>query len=125
MRSDDRRFRHIQRVAHRLVRHVRDIDQHPDPIHFAHNFFAKVRQTVVCLVAARVSPIVRVVPSQRHVTHAEPIKLAQRRQRIFNRVSAFDTQQAGNLVLRFGPANIRRARGNHQIVRMAFGGSID
>ena len=71
---------------------MRNIDQHAESIHLVHNIFAKVSQAVVLLFAARgVGPIIRVVPRQRHVAHAQSIEFTQRRQRVLDRVSTFDT----------------------------------
>src|SRR5260370_27512999 len=56
MRSDNPRLRNIQRVAHRLVRYVRDIDQHTQPIHLAHDFFSKVTEADMLFLPATTSP---------------------------------------------------------------------
>ena len=80
---------------------------------------------MLLFAAARIRPIVRVVPRQRHITHPQPIELAQRRQGIFDRVSTFDSHQAGNLVLCFRAPNVGRGGREHQVVRMPFNRAID
>ena len=45
--SDDGRHRDAQDVVDRLVAHVRDVDEHPDALHLAHDLLAERRQPVV------------------------------------------------------------------------------
>ena len=44
VREDHRRPAHPDRVLHRLRRDVAQIDEHPEPVHLAHDFFAERRQ---------------------------------------------------------------------------------
>ena len=86
---------------------VRYVDHHAQAVHLTNNFLAEVAQAVVFLfTAAGVGPVVCIVPGERHVTNAEPVELAQGRQRVFNRVTAFDPEQRRNLALAFREANV-------------------
>ena len=77
MRGDDRRFRNIERVTHRFVRNVRNVNQHSQTVHLAHDLAAEVVQPAILLLAAAgVRPVVRVVPRECHVADAETIELA-------------------------------------------------
>src|ERR1044072_251031 len=75
--------------------------------------------------AARVRPVVGVVPREGHVAHAEAIKLAQRRQRIFDCVTAFDSHETCDLPLGLGAANAAGGGGEHQFVGMPLNRSIN
>ena len=112
MGSDDRRLRDIKRIAHRFVRYVRHVYEHAQAVHLAHDLFAKIAQTVVLLLATtRVGPVVCVVPRQCHVANAKTIKLPQRRERVLDRVTAFNTHQRSNLSLLLSAANVRGGSG--------------
>src|SRR5205085_10380717 len=77
VRGYDGDFGSIKRVAHRLVRYVSNVNQHPQTIHLANYLTPEIRQAVMYMLAAPcVSPIVRVVPRQGHVTHAKAVELA-------------------------------------------------
>src|SRR5258707_764360 len=72
MRRNDWRFRNVERIAHRLIRNVGDVNKHSQPVHLANNFFAKRREAMMFLLAASgVGPVARVVPGKRHVANAE------------------------------------------------------
>ena len=62
-----------QRVGHRVRRHVAQVDEHPEPVHLAHDLLAERRQAAVCgrtSVAESAHGSVDVV-GQRHVADAQ------------------------------------------------------
>ena len=80
---------------------------------------------MLLLAACSIGPVVRVIPGQRHVSNAQPVKLAQCRQGIFYGVTAFNSHQTSNLVLGFCAPNVSGRSCKHQIIRMAFDCAID
>src|ERR1051325_5742466 len=105
---------------------MRNIYKHDQAIHLAHNLFTEIRETVVKLFAtACVCPIVRVVPCQGHVTHAQTIKVAQDRERVFYYVPAFYAHQRGNLSTSFGETNVACGSRQHKLVRMPLDRSVN
>ena len=98
---------------------MRDVREHPQTVHLAHYVLAEVRQPVVPRrIAARVGPLVRVVVRQGHVAHAEAVELAQRRQRVLNRVPALYAHQHADLPLPFRAPNVRGRGRKHQVFRV-------
>ena len=90
VREDDRRLAHADRVLHRVGRHVAEIDEHPEPVHLAHDLLAEFRQPAERrLVGRRIRPRHVQAVRQRHVPGAERAHHAQRRQRALDRVAAF------------------------------------
>jgi hypothetical protein len=77
------------------------------------------------LVARGIRPVVGVVVRQRHVTHAQTVKVAQRKERIFNRVAALDAHQGGDLPLPLGATDIGDRRRHHDVAGVAFRRTID
>ena len=80
---------------------------------------------MLLLAACSIGPVVRVIPGQRHVSNAQPVKLAQCRQGILYGVTAFNTHQTRNLVLGFCAPNVSGRSCKHQIIRMALDCAID
>src|SRR4029079_3385539 len=97
MRSYDRRSRYVEHIVHYFDRDVRDVDKHAEPVHLSDNVFAKIRKAVILDFAImRISPIVRDVVRQRHISEPEPVKITQGVERILDRVTALDTHQYTN-----------------------------
>ena len=70
VRSDQRCFAGFQRVIKRLIRNVRNVHHHAQPIHLAHHVLAELREPVVhCFVRGRIRPFVIAAVRQSHVTH--------------------------------------------------------
>jgi len=86
VRGDDWRGGNLERIVKSLVRRVRDVDHHAQPVHLAHDVLAERRETVMVIdlrvfeVALRVGPVVRVEVGKRHVSDAEGIVVAQQAQ---------------------------------------------
>jgi hypothetical protein len=97
MREDHRRLRDGERVVHGVLRHMRQVDQHPEPVHLAHDLHAELRQAAVARgVGRRIRPFVAVEMRERHVTDAEPPVRAQRAERVLDRMAALDAEQRGD-----------------------------
>lgn len=109
MREDDRRSRRLQRVVHRFGRRVTQVDQHAEPIHFAHHRLAEFGEAdfiagradaraVVAGAALRATRPRRVARvRQRQVARAQVVEHAQHRQAVAQRVAALHADQAGDL----------------------------
>ena len=78
MRENYRRPADVQCVAHRARRDVRQIDQHAQPVHLAHDAVAERRQaTVLGGIERGIGPVESHVVGKRHVAHAEVVVRAQ------------------------------------------------
>jgi hypothetical protein len=109
MREDHRRLRDADRVAHRVGVRVREIHQHPDPVHLVDDLLAELRQTPVAgrRVHRGVRPGGVAVVRQRHVAHAQAVVHAQQREGILDRVSALRAQHPADPAGRLGRADVR------------------
>jgi hypothetical protein len=97
MRKNQRRARRMERIGHRPVVHVRQVDKHAEAIHLEDDLLAKVRETTVRGVGGRSRPIQAAPVRERHIPHAEAGEHPQRAERILDGVAAFDPDQAGDL----------------------------
>ena len=97
MRENHRSTRHIQRIAHGVRAHMRQVHEHPQPVHLLHHTLAKLRQSVVFRPIGRgVRPIDVVPVRQRHIARAQSIKITQRRRRILDHMPAFNAKKCGD-----------------------------
>ncbi len=114
--GNHRRSRNDQRAVERLVRDVRDIHHHAQPVHLVHHVFAELAQALLGVrdarvvgIARAVGPAIRIAPRQRHVAHAQRVELPQQGQRVLNRMPALDAHQRRQLVIAVRLLNPRRA----------------
>ncbi len=78
MRGEDRALRDVHDVRERLVTHVRDVDDHAEPVHLSDDPPPDRRQTTVRVVSGgRVSERVVRGPGDREVAIAERVQLAK------------------------------------------------
>ena len=107
VREDHRRFARRQRGLHRFGRHMAEIHQHPEAIHFVDDFDAERRKTVMHgRIGRRVRPSGIEGVRQSHVARAGVVHLAQRGQRVVDLMAAFDADQRGDLVRLMNAAHI-------------------
>src|SRR5882724_4288037 len=119
MRRDERQPADFQRIVKRLVRNVRNVHEHPLPVHFADHFLAEIRQAIMRrLVRRRVCPLVIVEMRQRHVAHAQARVIADHVNVVADHVAAFHAHENSNLALRVGAADLLRGGGQHQVLAM-------
>ena len=94
VREDDRGRGHLQRVAHGARGHVRQVDQHAEPLHLAHHVPAEIGQPAGLRdVGGRVGPADVVVVGQRHVPDAEGVQHPQHAEGPGDGVAAFGAEQ--------------------------------
>ena len=95
------------RVAHRRRRHVAEIDEHAQPVHFPDDLFAERRQAVeLRRVGRRVGPRHVQAVRERHVARAEPVHHPQQRQRRVDRVAALHADERRDPPLPDGPLDV-------------------
>jgi hypothetical protein len=94
MAEDHRRSGDIERIVHRRLADMAEIDQHAQPLHLAHH----VRRGV----GGAVGPGGVLEMGQRHVARAERVHLPQHRQRAADRMAALHADQRGD------PARLER-----------------
>ena len=83
MRQRDRRFGHIEHLAHRVMRRMGEIDHDPEAVEFADNRATKGVEAVVARrVSGGIDPIQGFVVAKRHEPHAGRMPNPQRAQRI-------------------------------------------
>ena len=88
---------------------MREVDQHAEPVHLAHDLLTEGCETVMPRGHHRrgVGPIgVRVV-RERHVTHAEIVVGAQRAERVLDAVAPFHAEHRGDPAGTVGRADLR------------------
>ncbi len=79
---------------------MRQIDEHPEPVHLAHDAVPEWCESVVPgRVERGIGPIERHVVSERHVSHAQIVVRAERAERILDGVSALQAKERGELAL--------------------------
>ncbi len=108
-----------QRVPHHVGRHVRQVDEHADPLHLGHHALARRAQPVVHgRVGRRVGPgHVRVV-RERHVPHAERAHRAERAEGSADRVAALHAEERGDAAGRDDALDVVRGHGEREPVRV-------
>ena len=108
-----------ERRSHRVGRHVAQVDQHSEAVHFVHHLDAERRETVMHRrVGRRVGPRRVAGVRQRHVARAGVIHLAQHRQGIIDLMAAFDADQRSDFVGFVNAANIRGGVGHRKVGRI-------
>ena len=106
VREDHRRLGDVERGAHRPGRDVRQVDEHAEAVHLAHDFPAEWREAAVLRRVERgVGPVERHVVRERHVARAECVVRAQQGERILNRVAALEAEHRAELAVRVGIAH--------------------
>jgi hypothetical protein len=72
MRKHDRRFRDAQRIEHRRLAHMAQIDQHAEAIEFAHDRLAELGEPIVLGIVSRgIRPLEVPGMRQGEIAHAE------------------------------------------------------
>ena len=126
MRKDNRRLGYPQRSAHSLIRYVREIDQHTEPIHLTDDLFANDRQApMLRFVAGGIGPISILCVSQRHISGSEFVHHAQSRQRVIDRMPAFEADQPSDFSGAMDPLDIGGREGQLQCFRVRRDEPID
>ena len=74
----------------------------------------------IVLIARRIADLVGVRPGERHIAHAEAIKISQNPDVALYRMAAFDAHQRSEFPVRSGvrPNNVFRAVSHHHPVRV-------
>ena len=99
VRGDDGRARGGDDVPEGFVGDVGDVDHHAKSVHLLHDLFAEGGEAVVVVdffvfdVAGGVGPVVGVGPGEGHVTDAEAVVVAEKTERVFDGVAAFDAHE--------------------------------
>ena len=95
--EDHRSRAHGQGVAHRVRRHVRQIDQHADPVHLPDDLPTELTQsTEAGLVGRRVGPVGVLVVGEGQIAHAEPVEGSQGAERVVDAVTSLGAEQTGD-----------------------------
>ena len=99
MARNYRRPRHVHHLPERLVRNMRNVHHHAQPIHLRdHLAPERCKPAVLRRFTARISPVIRIRPGQCHVTNPKPVKIAQvgqRSSRLHVRLRAPAARQSG------------------------------
>ena len=76
---------------------MREVREHPEAVHLAHQLFAEIGEPeVLAAIRRRVRPVDVVPVREREITRAERVEHAQRGRRILDHVAALDTHEAGD-----------------------------
>ncbi len=110
--------RDVERVAHGVGRHVREVDEHPEPVHLAHHLAAERREPAEHrLVGRRVGPRHVLVVGEGQVAHPERVQHPQRAERGVDAVPALGADQRGDPALRAGALDVGDGRREGQVGR--------
>ena len=119
MGGDDRLRRHRERVVEGLVRDVRDVDDHSQPVHLPHDLAAEIGQAVVHRpIGGCVRPVVVAEVRERHRPDAEPVIDAEHGQVVGDLVAALEGEHGGDLAGLGDALHVRRGRGQLDLVGM-------
>ena len=117
MREHDRCPGDADGVGHGVFGHVAEVHEHAQPVHLAHHLLAERRQpTQHRLVGGRVGPGDVLAVRERHVTRAQRVHHAQRRQRRVDRVAAFHADHRADLAGLEGALHVVGRTGQHECV---------
>ena len=109
--EDHRRLAHLDRLSHRVVGDVAEVDQHAGAVQLADDLLAERREAAVRMLAGgRVRPVRVVVVGERHVAGAEARQDAQRAERVPDRVAALDPDHRRDPALGGDPPRRRIGR---------------
>src|SRR5438132_939540 len=98
MRRDHWFGRGVYDVPERLVRKMRNINHHSEPIHLANHLFAKISETARLsdLISRRSGPAGAYGPCPRHVTDAHLVIALDVFNSFVDGIAAFQTHQRGH-----------------------------
>ena len=126
VREDDRSLRHRDRVFHRLGADMGEVDQHAHAVHLADDCLAERRQAIpLGIVGRAVGDVAIGEVRERHVARAEPVELAERRQRTADLVPALDADQRGDFSFAMDADDVVGGVGHLEIVRISVHHAID
>ena len=98
---------------------MRDVDHHAEAVHLAHHLLAELGEAVVLgLVGGGVRPVVVAEMGQRHGANAQAIIHAQHAQVVVNLVSAFQSEDCGDLASADDALDIGGAGGKLDLIGM-------
>ncbi len=98
-----RRLGFVERVHHRRLAHMAEIDQHPQPVHLAHYLAAEVGQPAMQRRVGRaVGPAQPLGVCEREVTHTQVIGLAEHGQALADRIAALHPKHRRDLAALHG-----------------------
>ena len=117
MGEQDRRLGNVEQAAQAVVRDVRAVDDHAEPVALADNGAAEgVEAAVARRVGRRVDPVERLVVAGNQHPRARRVPQAQRRERVLQADAALDDDVGGDLAR---PSRAReiggRARGMEDV----------
>jgi hypothetical protein len=99
---------------------VREVDQHSESIHLAHDLFAERRQAMMSrVVGGRIGPRGIGGMGERQVARPGVIVGTQHGERIVDLVASFDADQRGDEMRAVQPDDVGGAVGHGKIVRVA------
>ena len=97
MAEHHRRMGHSQGIQHGLFGHMRQIDQHPHPLHLAHHIATERGQPIMRgRVRGAIGPCGILEMGQRHIARAQRIHLPEHAERPIDRMPALHADQAGD-----------------------------
>ena len=107
----------FERVAHRVVADVAEVDEHAEPVHLAHDGAAEGGEAVIFgIVGGAVGPVVVLEVGQRHVARAELVELPQRGEAAADLVPALDADQRGDLAALVDAHDVVGGAGEREVV---------
>ena len=120
MAEHDGCLRDIERIEHRRLADMGEIDQHPQPLHLADHVLAEIGQAIMRGIVGRaVGPGVVLEVRQRHVARAEGVHLPQHAEAAVDRMAALHAEQRGDPAGLHRLLHIRGGKGKLQPVRIA------
>ena len=119
MRGDHRSLGSSQGVEKSLVRNVRDVHHHAQPVHAPNHLAPEVRQAIVLRrIGGRIRPLGVFRVCQGHVADTQPVKDVERPQVVFNDVASLQAHEDGDLLLTVNAFNLSRVASRFQAAGM-------
>ena len=128
VRCDHRHGGDGDRVVEGAVRDVRQIDEHAEPVHLAHDVSTERGEAAGARIAGadrRASPCVAVVPRQREVARSSRVEIAQAIERALDRMAALHADEDRDLPFRLRAAHVGGGGGEEEAVRMPVDEGVD
>ena len=113
MADDQRRGGHLQRLVEAGLRHVRQVDDHPQAVHLADHVHAEAGQaTAGAVLPDAIAEFIAQVPGGLHRTHAQAVEVAQLREATLQGLAAFEVQDEFHVIVQARGRQV--ATGLHQ-----------
>ena len=125
MGKNHRLCAYLDRSVEGFIRNVREIDHHPDAVHFPNYLLAEFVQSVPTrLIGGGIRPVIGVRMRESQIADTQALEHPQRCETILDAVPALHAHQGGDLALLFQTNDVRCINSDPNLVRIGFHGAV-